>query len=82
MRYTVVLEKAPESGFVAYVPALPGCVTEGETRDETMANIREATELYIEDCVESGDPIPTENGKEFVELPIRTTDQRKRRAAT
>ena len=34
-----------------------------------MANIREAIELYIEDCIAAGDPVPTEVGKEFVEVP-------------
>ena len=44
----VVLESSDEGGFTAYVPALPGCISEGETRDEAMANIREAIELYLE----------------------------------
>ena len=50
------------------VPALPGCVSEGDTRAEALANIREAIALYIDDCREAGDPIPTEAGKEFVEV--------------
>ncbi len=56
MRYTVILEKEGDGGYVATVPALPGCVSQGDTRDEVIANIREAAELYIEDCVEHGDP--------------------------
>ena len=68
MRYTVVLEQEPDGGYVASVPALPGCVSQGDTRAETLANIREAIELYIEDCRAAGDPIPTEAGKEFVEI--------------
>jgi len=51
MRYTVVLEKEPTGGFVATVPAMPGCVSQGETREETLANIQEAMELYVEDCI-------------------------------
>jgi len=70
MRYTVVLEVEPEGGFVVYAPALPGCVSQGKTREEALANIREAIELYVEDCIEAGDPVPTEAGKEIVELPI------------
>lgn len=69
MSYTVILEQEPDSGFVAIVPALPGCVSQGDTREQVMANIREAIELYIEDCVAAGDPVPTEVGKEFVEAP-------------
>jgi antitoxin HicB len=60
MRYTVVLNQEPDGGFVAIVPALPGCVSQGDTRDEAIDSIREAAELYIEDCVASGSPLPTE----------------------
>jgi predicted RNase H-like HicB family nuclease len=59
MRYTVILEqKADGGGYVAVVSALPGCVSQGDTRDEVMKNIREAAELYIKDCITSGDPVP------------------------
>lgn len=68
MRYTVVLEQEDDGGYVAIVPALPGCVSQGDHRDQALANIREAIELYLEDCREAGDPIPTEAGKEFVEI--------------
>jgi len=68
MRYTVVLEQEEDAGYVASVPALPGCVSQGDTRAEALDNIREAIALYIEDCREAGDPIPTEAGKEFVEV--------------
>jgi antitoxin HicB len=68
MRYTVVLEQEPDGGYVATVPALPGCVSQGDTRNEAVDNIREAIELYIEDCRDAGDPIPTEAGREFVEI--------------
>jgi predicted RNase H-like HicB family nuclease len=68
MRYTVVLEREKDGGYVASVPALPGCVSQGETRTEALSNIREAIELYVEDCRAAGDPVPTEAGKEFVEV--------------
>jgi predicted RNase H-like HicB family nuclease len=68
MRYTVVLEKELDGGYVVSVPTLPGCVSQGDNREEALANIREAIELYIEDCREAGDPIPTEAGREFVEV--------------
>jgi len=67
MRYTVVLEQE-DGGYVASVPALPGCVSQGDTRAETLSNIREAIELYVADCRDAGDPVPTEAGKEFVEV--------------
>ena len=72
MSYTVILEQDPDGGFVAIVSALPGCVSQGKTRAEVMANIREAAELYIEDCLAAGDPVPNEAGKEFVELQVPT----------
>jgi predicted RNase H-like HicB family nuclease len=68
MRFTVVLEQEPDEGFVASVPTLPGCVSQGDTREEALRNIREAIELYLEDCRDSGDPIPLESGREFVEI--------------
>ncbi len=51
MSYTVVLERESDGGFVASVPALPGCVSQGDSREEALANIREAIEVYIEDCL-------------------------------
>jgi predicted RNase H-like HicB family nuclease len=48
MKLKVVLEHSDEGGFTVYVPALPGCVSEGETVDEALANIQEAIELYLE----------------------------------
>jgi len=68
MRYTVVLEREADGGYAATVPALPGCVSQGDTRDEVTRNIREAADLYIEDCIAAGDPVPTEAGREYLEL--------------
>ncbi len=68
MQYTVILEQESDGGYVANIPALPGCVSQGDTREEVMANILEAAEVYIEDCIQAGDPVPTEAGKEYIEL--------------
>ena len=48
MRLKVVLQPAEEGGFIAYVPSLSGCISEGETAEEAMVNLREAVELYLE----------------------------------
>ena len=48
MVFKVVLEPSEEGGYTAVVPALPGCISEGDTADEAMRNIREALELYLE----------------------------------
>jgi hypothetical protein len=42
MRYTVILEQEPDGGYIATVPALPGCVSQGDTREEALNNIGEA----------------------------------------
>jgi predicted RNase H-like HicB family nuclease len=68
MRHTVILELEADGGYVASVPALPGCVAQGDTRDEAIKNIREAADLYIEDCVAEGDPVPVEAGREYFDL--------------
>jgi len=48
MKVRVVLEPSEEGGFTAYVPSLPGCISEGNTVDDALANIREAIALYLE----------------------------------
>jgi predicted RNase H-like HicB family nuclease len=48
MRLKIVLEPSDDGGFTVYVPALPGCISEGETEEESIANIHEAIELYLE----------------------------------
>ena len=68
MRYTVVLEAEADGGYVVTVPVLPGCVSQGDSRAEALANVREAIALYLEDCEAAGEPVPTEAGKEFVEI--------------
>jgi predicted RNase H-like HicB family nuclease len=68
MRYTVVLEQEGDGGYVVSAPALPGCVSQGDTRADALKNIQEAIALYVEDCRDAGDPVPTEAGKEFVEV--------------
>lgn len=56
--YEVVLTAEDDGGYSVSVPALPGCTSQGETRDEALAMIREAIEVYIESLVAHGDPIP------------------------
>jgi predicted RNase H-like HicB family nuclease len=70
LRYTVIIEKGRESGYVAYVPALKGCVSQGGTKEDALANIKEAIEVYIEALLEDGIPVPTEVGKEAVEIEV------------
>jgi predicted RNase H-like HicB family nuclease len=48
MKLRVVLEPSEEGGYTVYVPSLPGCISEGDTREEALENIREAIDLYLE----------------------------------
>lgn len=48
MRLKVILEPSDEGGYTAYVPTLPGCTSEGDSVEEALSNVREASELYLE----------------------------------
>ena len=62
MHLKVVFEPSEEGGYTVYVPALPGCISEGDTLDEARRNIREAVALYLEPA---GDAVSAEGA--FVE---------------
>ncbi len=70
MKYTIIIEKGREAGYVAYAPALKGCVSQGKTKAETLKNVKEAIEAYVEALIEDGLPLPTEVGKDTVELEV------------
>ena len=61
LTYKVLLQKAPEGGFTVNVPALPGCITEGDTLDEAMSMAKEAIELYVEELQSRGEDIPDDS---------------------
>lgn len=62
MKLRIILEPSPDGGYTVYAPSLPGCISEGDSREEALANIREAVELYLE-------PLDDElSGKEGVEI--------------
>jgi predicted RNase H-like HicB family nuclease len=64
MKLKVILEPSEEGGFIVYAPSLPGCVSEGETEEEALQNIREAIEFYLE----SVDDDLAGTGKELREI--------------
>jgi predicted RNase H-like HicB family nuclease len=66
MKFTVVLEPADEGGYVVYVPSLPGCISEGDTKKEALANIKEAIELYLEPSEE----LVTWKGVELAQVAV------------
>ncbi len=67
MKLTVILESSEDGGYTVYVPSLPGCISQGETREEALGNIREAIELYLEPIED--DYVPGDN-VEVLELVL------------
>jgi antitoxin HicB len=72
--YSVFYEQAAEGGYVASVPALPGCHTQGETLEGTERNVKEAIALYLESLADHGEAIPEEGpsfqGRVTVPVPV------------
>lgn len=68
MKYRVLVEQDEDGYFVAEVPSLPGCVTQGETRSEALKNAREAIEVYLESLEARGEPIPPAITEEILEV--------------
>jgi predicted RNase H-like HicB family nuclease len=66
VKLKIVLEPSDEGGFTVFVPALSGCVSEGETREEALTNIREAIELYLEPSEAELSAIPGSKVEELV----------------
>ena len=61
MEYTVILHRDDDyMGYWVEVPALPGCASQGRTKEEALANIKEAMQFHLECLKEDGEPIPTE----------------------
>lgn len=70
MKYRVVIEQDEDGVFVAEVPALPGCISEGRTRPEAITNIREAIAGYIESLQAHNEPVPPAITEEVVEVVV------------
>jgi len=70
MKYRVLIEQDEDGMFVAEVPALPGCISQGQTRTEVLENIQEAIEAYLESLKAHNEPIPPPIEEEVVEVTI------------
>ena len=68
VKYRVLIEQDADDIFVVEVPSLPGCVTQGATRDEALSNVREAIAVYVESLEARGEPIPPPIQEEIVEV--------------
>jgi len=67
MRLKVVMEASEDGGFTVTVPSLPGCISEGDNKEEALNNIREAIELYLEPV---DDDLPFAPGAEITEIAV------------
>jgi len=70
MKYRVIIEQDEDGVFVANVPSLPGCISQGNTRDETLKNIQEAIEGYLESLKAHNEPIPPPIQEELIEVGL------------
>ena len=70
MKYRAIIEQDEEGIYVAEVPALPGCISQGKTRDEAILNIKEAIAAYLESLEAHGEPIPPSIHEEIVEVNV------------
>ena len=68
MKYRVLIDQDEDGAFVAEVPSLPGCVSQGATREEALTGIREAIALYVESLEAHGEPVPPPITEEIVEI--------------
>jgi predicted RNase H-like HicB family nuclease len=67
MKLQIILEPSDEGGFTALVPSLPGCISEGDTKEDTLRNIKEAIDLYLEPVEDDSDFSPK---AEVLELTV------------
>lgn len=68
MKYRILIEQDEDGVFVAEVPSLPGCISQGQTRKQAIENIKEAITAYLESLEAHGEPIPPPITEEVVEV--------------
>jgi predicted RNase H-like HicB family nuclease len=73
MKYRVLIEQDEDGVFVAEVPSLPGCITQGVSRAEALCNVQEAIEGYLESLQAHGEPIPPPIEEEVVDVAVRVS---------
>ena len=70
MKFRVLIEPDEDGVFVAECPVLPGCVSQGKTRAEAVANIQDAIQGYLHSLEKHNEPIPNPVVEEIVEVPV------------
>ena len=67
MKYRVLIQQDEDGVFVAEVPGLPGCISQGQTRSEALLNVQEALDAYLESLTAHGEPVPPPIEEEVIE---------------
>ena len=70
LRYRILITEDEDGEFVAECPSLPGCISQGETRELALENIQDAIKGYLESLIKHGDPIPPSIIEEIVEVNV------------
>lgn len=70
MKYRILIEQDEDGVYIAECPALPGCVSQGNSRDEVIKNIQDAIGGYLESLKKHNEPIPPPIDEEIVEVAI------------
>ena len=70
MKFRIIIEQDEDGVFVAEVPVLPGCISQGKTRSESLQNAKEAINAYLESLKKHNEPIPPSIHEEVVEVAM------------
>ena len=68
MKYRIEIDQDEDGAFIATVPLLPGCVSEGATRSEALVNVKDAIRGYLESLRKHGEPVPIPIDEEVIEV--------------
>ena len=70
MKFRIIVEADEDGMFIASVPSLPGCISQGTTREEALRNVREAIEGYVESLRARNEPIPPSIHEEIIDVAV------------
>jgi predicted RNase H-like HicB family nuclease len=70
MKYRIIIEQDEDGMYIAECPTLPGCISQGKTREEALVNIRDAIKGYLESLQKHDEPIPPSIEEEIVEVKL------------
>lgn len=73
LNYTVIFEPQTEGGYTAIVPALPGCISEGDTLEEARGLVADAIRAYCESLIKDGKPLPKDVDTDPITEKVKVT---------